>query len=81
MPPVRVMGHLLPSRLPDKRSRRTYSKHSTNPQGGSMLLARTLRAGYRVKTLSLSEGSWDPFVQAAERYSLRLMPGRSAYRT
>jgi hypothetical protein len=34
MPPVRVMGHVLPSRLPDKRSCRTYSKHSTNPEGG-----------------------------------------------
>ena len=81
MPPVRVVGHVLPSRLPDKRSCRTYSKPSTNPEGGSMFLVRTLRAGYRVKTLSFWEGSWDPFVQAAERYSLRLMPGRPAYRT
>ena len=81
MPPVRVMGHLLPSRLPDKRSRRTQSKHSTNPEGGRCCSLELSERATASKTLSLSEGSWDPFVQAAERYSLRLMPGRSAYRT
>ena len=60
MPPVRVVGHVLPSRLPDKRSWRTYSKHSTNPEGESMFLGRALRAGYRVKTLSLLGGFMGP---------------------
>jgi hypothetical protein len=71
MPPVQVMGHLLPSRLPDKRSRPAWSKHSTNPEGGSMVLARTPQAGLpRQKHWHCCEVPGIQFVQAAERYSL-----------
>jgi len=47
LPPVRLMGHLLPSRLPDKRGRHTQSKQSTSPEGGSTFLdRRSLRAAF-----------------------------------
>jgi hypothetical protein len=55
MPPVRLMGHLLPSRLPDKRGHHTYSKHSTSPDGGSTFLARLSQSGFEPKTLTLSK--------------------------
>jgi hypothetical protein len=72
MPPVRV-GHLLPSRMPDRRS------HHFQSNRGTSFGIRSISC--RANFLRARCGQWEPFVQAAERYPLRLMPERFAYRT
>ena len=64
MPPVPVMGHLLPSRMPDKRSHHLQSNSGTNFGIRSMLVARTLitgrcnRSSDSCKQLSVTRSSW-----------------------
>ena len=67
MPPVGLVGHLLPSRMPDKRSDHLQSNRGTSWNWVDVP-PNSLRARC---------GSWEPFVQTAERYPLRLVPERS----
>ena len=82
MPPVRLMGHLLPSRLPDKRGHHTLQQAQYQSRRRLDVSRSTLSERLRAKNTDIvEEGSWDRFVQAPERYPLWLVPGRLAYRT
>jgi hypothetical protein len=72
MPPVRVMGHCCQAECPTSEA----------------ITCRAIAACFGTRSISCRAnslrarcGHWEHFVQAAERYPLRLVPERLAYRT